>query len=201
MDKDKRSAETVATTEKKTKLMSEEWKALKGFEGCYEISNYGRIKSVCRIISHKRLGNKRVNERILRAFKTGTSAQGYLGVSLKNNNGKIVNVKIHRAVAETFIPNPENKREVNHIDGNTHNNRVDNLEWVSSVENMKHAKSIGKLDFLYRGKAVRNRDTGEVFQSCAEASRKYGISADGIRRCAAGKLKTSAGYVWELLEV
>ena len=111
--------------------MKEIWKAIKDYEGKYEVSNLGRVKSLERT---SRL-NRKIKERILAPREyTG----GYLRVQLSRKD-----FYIHRLVAETFIPNPENKSQVNHIDGNKRNNRVDNLEWNTPLENNLHAIRTG----------------------------------------------------------
>ena len=93
------------------------WKDIKGYEGLYEVSNTGYIKS----LQFKKPFIKKFNK----------NHQGYLSVSLyKDNENKLV--KVHRVVAEAFIPNPENKPQVNHKDGNKANNCVENLEWVTA---------------------------------------------------------------------
>lgn len=111
--------------------MKEIWKAIKDYEGKYEVSNLGRVKSLERT---SRL-NRKIKERIL-APREHTG--GYLRVQLSRKD-----FYIHRLVAETFIPNPENKSQVNHIDGNKRNNRVDNLEWNTPLENNLHAIRTG----------------------------------------------------------
>ena len=111
--------------------MKEIWKAIKDYEGKYEVSNLGRVKSLERT---SRL-NKKIKEKIL-APREHTG--GYLRVQLSRKD-----FYIHRLVAETFIPNPENKSQVNHIDGNKRNNRVDNLEWNTPLENNLHAIRTG----------------------------------------------------------
>lgn len=115
--------------------MTEQWKEIPGFEGMYSISNMGRIKS------HKRntaiLSIK--EDFILKPKKTQNGyLQGCLSKACKKSY-----IGIHRLVAEAFIPNPLNKFTVNHIDGNKHNNNVNNLEWLSQKENNRHAIKIG----------------------------------------------------------
>lgn len=108
--------------------IKEEWKDIKGYEGCYQVSNTGKIKS----FKHDK------NGRILSPKPNGQ----YHQINLCKN-GKCSKIYIHRLVAIHFILNPENKSEVNHIDGNKINNKASNLEWVTSSENSLHALEIG----------------------------------------------------------
>lgn len=114
--------------------MEEMWKDVEGYEGLYQVSNYGRVKNLERKIPY-RFGLRTIPERIL---KNCENEYGYLYVRLcKETNSK--KYKIHRLVANAFIENPDNKKCVNHKDGNKKNNCVDNLEWVTHSENMQHA--------------------------------------------------------------
>ena len=113
----------------------EEWKNIPEFEG-YQISNIGRVRSIDRF-SGNRKGIIKGKELVQTSNK-----RRYLEVRLFKNNKSTAKV-IHRLVANAFIPNPESKPQVNHIDGNKLNNRVDNLEWMSNSENQKHAYSLG----------------------------------------------------------
>lgn len=104
--------------------MKEIWKDVVGYEGLYQISSFGRLKHF----------STRFGWNILK----NTNKKGwYFNVVLRSKNGNR-SVKLHRLVAEAFIPNPENKREINHIDLNKQNNRVENLEWCSHKENIQH---------------------------------------------------------------
>ena len=119
--------------------MQEIFKDIKGYEGLYQVSNLGNVKSLPKGDGN---GNK---ERILKfdnSNKTNTTT--YLRVTL-SGNGKTKRFSVHRLVAEAFIPNPDNKPHVNHIDNNGENNTVANLEWCTHSENMVHAQKQGRL--------------------------------------------------------
>lgn len=138
--------------------MMEQWKPIKGHES-YEISNQGRVRNIAR-------GNVR---------KLTKNEKGYLRVNL---NGKWL--RVHRLVAIAFVPNPDNKPQVNHIDGDKANNRADNLEWVTNLENAAHAISNG----LYPDNAMPRAIEigGIVYPSIAEAARQLGISNDRLHK-------------------
>lgn len=199
--------------------MQEIWKDIKGYEGLYQISNLGRVKSLKRI--EKFYHNK--EDKILKAAKCGNC---YLKVILCKNNIKR-NLMIHRLVAETFISNPENKVTVNHIDGNKHNNCVDNLEWNSYSENIKHAYKLGlnygsdKMKgrtgkFCKTSKAVYQIDktTNKIlneYYSLRETEKATGIKAQSIINCCKRKIKhkkngqkwlpkTAGGFIWRYKE-
>lgn len=118
----------------------EVWKDLIGFEGLYEVSNLGRVRSVDRDVTrtYKMMGvwytdTKKLKGRIL---KHQLSKEGYHNVSIRDKNRVGHVVRVNRAVAMAFIPNPEGKKFVNHIDHNKDNNSVDNLEWCTHYENV-----------------------------------------------------------------
>lgn len=120
------------------------WKDILGYEGYYQISSYGRIKSVERKVVKKMFGNTRiVKSKICTVLY---SKQGYCRVRL-SKEGKNIKYLIHRLVALAFIPNPENKPQVNHKDGNKSKNHKNNLEWATRSENMQHASKILKKVF------------------------------------------------------
>lgn len=125
---EKKISELEKKLDSVTNLPGETWKDVKDYEGLYQISNKGRVKSL------RWAGGK--------VLKFGNSGFGYFFVNLSKNN-KCRNFFVHTLVARAFIPNPENKPEVNHIDGNKKNNCVENLEWVTESENHLHAYKTG----------------------------------------------------------
>jgi NUMOD4 motif/HNH endonuclease len=114
--------------------MEEIWKEIPGYEGLYDVSTHGQVRGLDRIIPSYRYGTANKKGKIL----VGRIRSKSLSVVLCKD-GHRNHVNIYRLVAEVFIPNPENKPFVNHIDGNRMNNRLDNLEWVTCSENFKHA--------------------------------------------------------------
>ncbi len=116
----------------------EEWKQIIGYEGLYEISNLGRVKSLPRKKIVKKVGFYFTNERIL----TPPNIK-YTHVVLTDSNGLKLTILLHRLLAIHFIPNPENKPHINHIDGNPFNFSLSNLEWCTRSENMLHAHRTG----------------------------------------------------------
>lgn len=183
--------------------MSEEiWKDIKGYEGMYAVSTHGRVKVYAHTTTNSFGVDCPFRERIM---KPRVSSNGYYYVGLGRTKNR-EQVAIHRLVAQTFIPNPLNKPQVNHIDADKHNNNVENLEWVTISENLKHCYKLGlnswnpkkgnpmipvlKLD-MFTGNAI------ERFPSIADAQRsvnKYGKSA--IRHCCIGRIKSAYGFRW-----
>lgn len=140
-------------------------------------------------------------------LKPNTNNCGYECVHLRID-GKTKSFLVHRLVAETFIPNPNNYKEINHIDGNPLNNKVENLEWCNRSQNIKHAYKLGAKGAWYgllgelhcRSKKVVkiDGDTKEEFGSLLEAERKTGVSHGNISQVINGKRLTAGGYKWEL---
>lgn len=177
----------------------EEWKEIAGFPG-YEVSNTGKV------ITHHWLNTDETKE--LKPSKH----LGYLQVVLCKN-GTQKTKRIHRLVAEAFIPNPSNLKEVNHIDGDKENNHVSNLEWCTRKENMNHAFSTGLADNCtksFKDMAKRKRrkviakrisDGKEMeFLSTVDAEKALGISTSRISQCANGKRNKSHGYTFRYVE-
>ena len=178
-------------------LSTEIWKDIKGYEGLYQVSNLGRVKSVERKVRHNYGGLKTVPERILKGSPDG---DGYLYVSLSKENHKR-NPKIHKLVANAFLLNPDNLPQVNHIDENKENNRVSNLEWCSSLYNLQYSDIIHKGN-LARSRAVKqyslNGEFLNEFNSISEARKAINAKSHiGIIKCCQHKQKTSYGYKWE----
>ena len=119
--------------------MEEAWRDIRGFEGIYQISNLGRVKRVAKkIFNNGLLGEKEYFNSKERILKPSIISKGYIGITLTKGKKRYPK-KVHRLVAQAFIPNPNNKPQINHIDCDKSNNRVDNLEWCTNSENQKHA--------------------------------------------------------------
>ena len=169
--------------------MKEEWRDIEGYEGLYQISCLGRIKSL-----------KCGKERIL---KLGSNPLGYSIVGLyKNGQQKFFTV--HRIVAKTFISKSNDKSEVNHIDGNKKNNKVNNLEWTTRSENIKHAIKNGLFIFKpYVPKAKKieqldlNNNLIKTWNSCKEIVEELEVDNTHIYECCTSKRKTAYGYKWK----
>lgn len=119
-------------------MIVETWKDIKGWEEYYQVSSDGKVRSKDKFVPHWRGGNAIRRGRILSAF----NRRGYFEVNLSVNNNRH-DISIHRLVAENFIDNPLKLPQVNHKDGNKLNNCVDNLEWVTRSQNVKHAYDMG----------------------------------------------------------
>lgn len=199
--------------------MTEIWKDIEGYEGLYQISNWGRVKS----LNYNRTGK----EGILKPIPTNN---GYMIIGLYKNR-KPNQYSIHRLVAQAFIPNPDNLPQVNHKDEDKSNNCVWNLEWCTAEYNMNYGtrnerssenrkgkyngekhwnygkhrskKTKNKISKNNKGKhskKIINLDTGEIFNSLSEAGEKYNIAFQGIYRVCKGRNKRAGGYKWAYYE-
>ena len=181
------------------------WKPVVGYEGFYEVSNMGRVRSLPRQTVHGLRGGSSIRTvngvMTPQECSTKNRAKGwqtYLTVKLGRGVKGQKTCLIHRIVAEAFLPNPEHKREVNHLNGDKHDNRVENLEWVSSSDNHRHSRNILHKESL---RPVRCVETGEVFESIKQA--KAWLGKGDIRGALSKNKKdnvsyhTAGGYHWE----
>jgi hypothetical protein len=181
--------------------MNEIWNDIKDFEGWYEISNIGNIRSKTRIIEHKKDNLNRQKNQISKGKirKKTINNKGYEYVQLFKNC-KIVKRYIHRMVAESFLSNEFDKKEVNHKDGNPLNNHVDNLEWVTKNENMKHALDSGLYTTEKKVKSINILTGNEtVYKSIGNASRLLGINHTAIVQNLKKRSKTCKNCIWEYI--
>lgn len=194
--------------------MKEQWKPIEGTDGTYEVSNTGKIRS-----------NNYLGHGGQRELSLAKDQKGYLRVRIYIA-GIRKTVKVHREVAKAFIPNPDNKPEVNHKDGNKENNLVDNLEWSTSLENTLHAYKTGLKEKTRArcremgitvgraalDKAIEKKKTpiiatrlsdGAVFEypSQAEAAAATGAFQANIHKVVSGKRKSTNGFAFAYKEV
>lgn len=161
---------------------TEIWKSVKDYEGYYEISNCGNIRSVERFIETP-LGKRRICSKDI---SIRMNNWGYLEVRL-SKNGRTTTKPIHVLLAQVFIPNPNNKQEVNHKDGIKTHNQPHNLEWVTHSENIKHAYEYGLI--IKKSKFLFDKCCGKIFSSTKEASEFYGINYNTLRNYLNGGIK------------
>lgn len=184
--------------------MEEVWKPIKDFEGYYEVSNLGNVRSVDRIVevqSKNQFGSY-TTKRLCKGtiLRPSTNNFGYPYVLLCKD-GKYTTLYVHRLVAQAFLPNPDSLPEVNHIDEDKTNNRVTNLEWCSSKYNSNYGTR-NKTISTTRGKVVSMYDMEgnklNTFKSARSAARSLNKkTAAGITMCCKGKRKTAYGYIWK----
>ena len=165
--------------------MQEEWRdiiiekngVIYDYTGLYQVSNFGRVRS---------LNYRRSNQ--IKILKTKAN-KGYLQVGLCKDSQREV-FSVHRLVATVFIPNPDCLPEVNHLDEDKCNNNVNNLEWVTSKENIEYSKA----------KKVLCIETGQIFLSTNDIERILGLNQSSIGKCCRGERKTCGGYHWQYVD-
>ena len=159
-------------------IQDEVWKDIEGYEGLYQVSTCGNIKSLAK---SRKNGNGRYYIQKEKLLKQSFTTTGYKKVELYKD-GKRKSFKVHRLVAIAFIPNPDNKPEVNHIDGNKINNNIDNLEWVTSSENSIHAYETGLSPNKKELDEIRIIELYNKGTSKEEISRMFDVSNVVIAR-------------------
>ncbi len=166
--------------------MKEIWCPIEGYEKLYEVSNLGRVRSLC-----GRYGNNRI-------LTLGKGSRGYLNVCLCDH-GKQKTFNLHRLVAKAFVPNPENYPCVNHKDENRKNNKASNLEWCSYYHNNVYGERLTK-SAIKRSKPVRCIETGEIYAGSSAAHRATGLCQSDISACCRGVRKSVRGTHWEFVD-
>lgn len=188
---------------------TEEWKDVKGYEGIYQVSNLGNIRSLTRVIK-RGSGDYTIKGQMLKLYLDG---HGYVCANLKNKVHRVE--KVHRLVAIAFIDNPYNKPEVNHKDCNPQNNCVDNLEWCTHYENMQWMHDQGRarrtdewLEHLhesqrkfYKPVIATNIVTGKVlrFENLNDV-KNFGFQPSCVCKCCQGERKQHKGYQFEYVK-
>lgn len=170
--------------------MKEIFKDIKGYEGLYQISNFGNVKSL-----------QRDKEKLLRQY----IKRGYFQVGL-SKEGTVAWKSVHRLVAEAFIDNPDNLPQVNHKDEDKTNNRVDNLEWCTADYNNKYGTRTKRATKSNSKPIIQLNLNGEIikeWRSAAEVEKELGFNDEFISDCAKQKYgrKTAYGYKWRYKEV
>lgn len=199
-------------------LPKEQWKDIKGFEGLYQISSYGRVKSLYKEVPNPKNKNKVFvyPEKIIKCQLDGC---GYIRTQIFKN-GKSTTIKVHREVAKAFLENPNNLPQVNHKDEDKTNNTLENLEWCTPEYNINYGtakerivESQRKLGFpgakagaKASSKRVLCVTTNMEFESASKAARHYKIDSSGVAKCCrgvfsyCGKLSDGTKLEWKYIE-
>lgn len=188
-------------------IKQEEWKDIPGYEGRYQVSNLGRVRSLCNPTHPCKILKQQLNR------------YGYMYVSLRKPTEKISkNLSIHQLVAKCFIPNPYSYKCVNHINENRTDNSIQNIEWCDEKYNNNYGLHNDKISQALKGRKISeshrrkiiesrkriavlqiSKSNGSVineFQSMRYAERITGIFISGISACCRGKVNTAGGYIW-----
>ena len=173
-------------------MKGEIWKDIEGYEGLYQVSNRGNVKS----LNYRHTGKEGI-------LKAGKDKDSYLQVNLWKD-GKMKTYKVHQLVAQAFLSNPQGYKELNHKDEDKTNNRADNLEWCSRSYNINYGTRNERVA-ENQCKPIIGIDkvTGLIveFPSAHEAERKFGINNGNIIRCCQGKLNSCGGFYWMYVSI
>ena len=165
------------------------WKDISGYEGLYQVSNLGRVKS----LDYNHTGREKI-------MKPSVDKNGYLYVCFRKNGVKKW-YKLHRLVAQAFISNPNNYPQVNHKDENPFNNFVNNLEWCDAKYNINYGTRTERVAEKKSKQVLQiDKNTNKLiaeFPSLTEVERQFGISKSSISKCCKGKLNTAGKYKWQ----
>lgn len=188
--------------------MEELWKPVKDYEGLYEVSNLGNVRSIAHTTRVFRYGKPMDVFHPSKVLKPQERSHGYLAVCLYGKggkNGRFTQTSVHRMVAEAFVPNPRGCSEVNHIDEDKQNNRADNLEWCTRRENIRHGTCIERsvkkrINNVPRQRAIQRYDLDgnliDEFINAWDAERKLGIKKHCIYN-SLYKGQRGNGYYWK----
>ena len=184
--------------------MEKQWKQIPGYEGLYEVSEDGDVRSVAQFTRFHNIRTRKTPRR-LRPFKT---RDGYMRFTL-SNRGVARHMSAHRIVALAFIPNDEGLPQINHKDENPLNNKVSNLEWCTGKQNCNYGQHRQRISQRLKFKhhlakpVARLDDDGniiETYPSCNEAARRMGVRSENISRCCIGRYKRVCGYKWQYFD-
>ena len=180
----------------------ENWKDIENYEGLYQVSNLGRVRSLERDVYFPNGTIHRIKEKIL---VPGLNNDGYANVNLCKN-GKKKNIKVHRLVAEAFIPNPENKSQINHKNEVKTDNSVENLEWCDCRYNINFGTRIERQKQTFKdncksGKIKRVKkvfcvELNKTFDYAKSAEEELGVCEKSIGKACRGERKTAGGFHW-----
>lgn len=189
-------------------MYKEQWKNIEGYEGLYQVSNYGRVRSLDRYVKHSKGGQKLLKGKEVKTRINKTT--GYIEVGL-SKDGKQTYHTIHRLIARAFIPNPNNLPVINHIDGCKINNSIDNLEWCTQQYNIQHSfntglsknnmtQEISSLGNKAHRRKVRCIEDDIIFDSVKDAANYCGVDSARITVVCKGRRKTVKGKHFEYVE-